>query len=113
MRPPGCGLFGLSHRCDLHDGGAGDVSRGGRATSGRSRFNAGLRPLASKRDVALVCFLDRAAARAYVDSTQIEQALSNLVMNAIRAISEGGTVRVQVATAHRVPPDLMNGPGAQ
>ena len=72
-----------------------------------------LRPLASKRNVALVCLPARAAAKAYVDPTQIEQALGNLVMNAIQAIAQGGTVRVAVGTVHRPHPELMTGPAAQ
>lgn len=64
-----------------------------------------LRPLASKRNVELILLPCRTEAVAAVDSTQIEQALSNLVMNAIQAIPSGGVVHVEVDTAHRSPPE--------
>ena len=63
-----------------------------------------LSPLAGKRNVELFFSPGRTAAMASVDSTQIEQALSNLVMNAIQAIPDGGTVHVEVDTAHRPSP---------
>ena len=68
-----------------------------------------LRPLAAKRSVELVLLSSRSAAVASVDSTQIEQALSNLVMNALQAIVQGGTVRVGVDLAPRSPPDDVSG----
>lgn len=69
-----------------------------------------LRPLASKCSVELVLLSSRTAAVASVDSTQIEQALSNLVMNAIQAIVKGGTVRVGVDLTPRSPPEDLSGP---
>ena len=69
-----------------------------------------LRPLAGKRSVELVLLSGGTAAAAAVDSTQIEQALSNLVMNAIQAIPDGGTVRVGVDTVSRPMPEDGSGP---
>jgi len=40
---------------------------------------------------------------------QIEQALGNLVMNAIQAIAEGGQVRVAVHKAHKASPAEVGG----
>lgn len=54
-----------------------------------------LAPLAKKRGVQLTCEGD-AAITARLDASQIQQALANLVMNAIQASRAGGTVEVRV-----------------
>ncbi len=63
-----------------------------------------LRPLATKRQVVLVLHPDSIAATAEVDATQIEQALSNLVLNAIQAMAAAGTVSVLIGSSHRAAP---------
>ena len=68
-----------------------------------------LRPLAAKRQVELILEVNSVPATAPFDAMQIEQALGNLVMNAIQAIAEGGYVRVAVLTAHKVAPAEVGG----
>ncbi len=60
-----------------------------------------LRPLAAKRQVELTLDPNSVPATALFDAMQIEQALGNLVMNAIQAIAERGHVRVAVHIAHK------------
>lgn len=55
-----------------------------------------LASLARKRDVTLDVRLTEEALVARVDGSQIQQALTNLVMNAIQASDSGGTVMVTV-----------------
>lgn len=63
-----------------------------------------LRPLAAKRQVDLHIDPRSMDAAAFIDATQIEQALSNLVMNAIQAIPERGTVSVRLDMTLMTPP---------
>ena len=68
-----------------------------------------LRPLAGRQRVELA--LDEAAlGEAWVDAAQIEQALTNLVVNAIQAMPEGGKVTVRVEREHARPPSDHGGP---
>lgn len=60
-----------------------------------------LRPFAQKRQVSLIVDAKPAEASAPIDATQIEQALSNLVMNAVQAIRERGTVHIGVQKVRR------------
>jgi two-component system, NtrC family, sensor kinase len=65
-----------------------------------------LRPLSEKQRVALVVDpvapnLDTTAA---VDASQLEQVVTNLVMNAIQAMPEGGSVNVSVSRESARPP---------
>jgi two-component system, NtrC family, sensor kinase len=65
-----------------------------------------LRPLSEKQRVALV--VDPVAANmdatAEVDPAQLEQVITNLVMNAIQAMPHGGTVNVNVRRESARPP---------
>ena len=63
-----------------------------------------LRPLAERQHVELV--LDKGASprEAWVDVAQIEQALTNLIVNAVQAMADGGKVTVQVARERAQPP---------
>jgi signal transduction histidine kinase len=62
-----------------------------------------LEPLASRRGVKLECVAPGEPVRAVVDAGQIQQALLNLIVNAVHASSRGGAVRVELA-AHTGPP---------
>jgi two-component system NtrC family sensor kinase len=79
-----------------------------------------LRPFADRKRVALKIEPSQGACVAGVDYNQIQQALSNLVVNAIQAMPDGGEVRVQVRpqpdggvslsvrdTGKGIPPELL------
>jgi signal transduction histidine kinase len=62
-----------------------------------------LEPLAARRGVKLECHAPLAPVRAEVDPSQIQQALLNLIVNAVHASPRGAAVRVELA-AHSGPP---------
>jgi signal transduction histidine kinase len=68
-----------------------------------------LGPLADKRSVALVLAPGQTDASASVDGGQIQQVITNLVMNAIQAIPSGGTVEIEVGRERGTPPAGMDG----
>ncbi|HSO37613.1 MAG TPA: HAMP domain-containing sensor histidine kinase, partial [Labilithrix sp.] len=63
-----------------------------------------LTPLARKRGVVLSLDGGEGAAMLDVDAGQIEQVLSNLVVNGVDAISEGGEVVVRIRAEAATPP---------
>jgi len=68
-----------------------------------------LRPLAKKNHVRLDVAAESQGAFANVDSAGIQQALANLVVNAIHAMPEGGVV--DISTAHEDRPADSEHPG--
>lgn len=71
-----------------------------------------LKPLASRRQVELsFAALDRGTAE--VDAFQSQQALTNVVMNAIQASPPNGSVRVELARASAHPPDDPDEPESE
>ncbi len=62
-----------------------------------------LRPLAERQRVELVLVRD-GSRQASIDAAQIEQALTNLVVNAIQAMPDGGKVTVHVGRERVRPP---------
>ncbi|MFT3766155.1 MAG: ATP-binding protein [Minicystis sp.] len=71
-----------------------------------------LRPIAEKRRVDLVFEDHEDGARAEIDAGQIQQALTNLVMNGIQAMSAGGRLTVSLARERSQPPPAHGGPEA-
>jgi two-component system, NtrC family, sensor kinase len=69
-----------------------------------------LRPLAQKQRVELALDESGATCETNVDSAQIEQALTNLVVNAIQAMSGPGEVTVRVRRERKRPPVDHGGP---
>jgi signal transduction histidine kinase len=67
-----------------------------------------LRPLAKKRAVDLRVTSDDEAT-AEVELDQIQQVVTNLVMNGIQAIPDGGTVDVEITTERSTPPADVGG----
>jgi signal transduction histidine kinase len=68
-----------------------------------------LRHLAEKRAVRLT-LEERAGLVAQVDAGQLNQALTNLVMNAVQAMPGGGEVKVTLEVAKETPPPDVGGP---
>jgi signal transduction histidine kinase len=72
-----------------------------------------LRPMAGKRKVDLVLRESDGSVEAEVDAGQIQQALTNLVVNGIQATDGGGQVTVSVGRRKLTPPPGVEGtPGA-
>ena len=67
-----------------------------------------LQTLAEKRSVTLAMETTTDPASAQVDASQIQQVLTNIVVNAIQAMSKGGTVTISLRPSSAQPP-----PGAQ
>ncbi len=63
-----------------------------------------LEPLAGKKRISLVVSGADQAARTKADPSQIEQVLTNLIVNAVQASPERTRVEVEVGRAHAVPP---------
>jgi two-component system NtrC family sensor kinase len=69
-----------------------------------------LEPLASKRNVA-ICFEGGGApVVAEVDSNQLQQALTNLIVNGMQAVSKGGRLMVRLGVERTQPPADHGGP---
>jgi len=68
-----------------------------------------LGPLAEKRGVQLRCVGDGADACVRADRNQLQQAITNLVVNAIQASPRGGVVVLEVARRRAVPPRDVEG----
>lgn len=69
-----------------------------------------LRPIADKQQIELELEATEVAAEARVDSSQIKQVLSNLVVNAIQASDPGKKIRVWLHGTQATPPEDV-GPG--
>ncbi|NMO21838.1 HAMP domain-containing protein [Pyxidicoccus fallax] len=67
-----------------------------------------LRPMASKKSIALEQEVP-AGLTLEVDGGQVQQVLTNLVMNALQAMKRPGTVRVRTAEVRVVPPEGVGG----
>ena len=63
-----------------------------------------LATLASKKRIALRLEAETSAAPVTADPTQVQQALTNLIVNAIQASADGGTVDVVLRAARGRPP---------
>lgn len=64
-----------------------------------------LTSIAQKQNVSVKLPDDRPAATAMVDTAQIQQVLTNLIVNAIHAMPDGGEVRIAIETEAAVPPE--------
>jgi two-component system NtrC family sensor kinase len=68
-----------------------------------------LRPMSQKRGVALLLDEAEPGLQAEVDAGQVQQALANLVVNGVQAMSGGGKVTVSLALARVCPPPEIGG----
>ncbi|HWN81920.1 MAG TPA: HAMP domain-containing sensor histidine kinase, partial [Candidatus Udaeobacter sp.] len=71
-----------------------------------------LTPLAAKRGTEIQ-FKAQEKARIQIDSQQIQQALANLLMNAIQAMPDGGTIQVALGKRWVTPPADHGGTGGE
>ncbi|QDT51588.1 Sporulation kinase E [Symmachiella dynata] len=67
-----------------------------------------LRPYADKAHVALEVEADSEAFPAHVDAGQIQQVITNLVMNAVQSMDDAGRVDVRLAATNAQPPEDVN-----
>jgi two-component system, NtrC family, sensor kinase len=72
-----------------------------------------LGPLAEKREVALKLVEGQSRSVTVANRNLIDQALANLVVNAIQASREGGAVRIEIDAKKAVPPADIGGPESQ
>jgi signal transduction histidine kinase len=70
-----------------------------------------LAPLAARRGVRVACAGPEAPVRARVDAGQIQQALANLVMNAVQASPRDAEVSVRVSAREIATPPAVRPPG--
>lgn len=70
-----------------------------------------LTPLAAKRGIEIQ--LKAQEARLQFDSQQIQQALANLIMNAIQAMPNGGTIQISLGKRWVTPPADHGGAGGE
>ncbi len=70
-----------------------------------------LRPLAARRNIILA-FEASGPVNLHVDAGQIQQALTNLVVNGLQAMKRPGTLRVSLGSARALPPSDPGGPEA-
>ncbi|MDI1445969.1 HAMP domain-containing sensor histidine kinase [Polyangium sp. 6x1] len=68
-----------------------------------------LQPLADKRSVSIEIVAGEVPVEAGADGEQIQQAVTNLVVNGIQAMKEGGALRVKVHEERVVPPGDVGG----
>jgi signal transduction histidine kinase len=72
-----------------------------------------LSPMAHPRGVRIECADDAGPVAASIDGSQVQQVLSNLVVNAIQASTGGGRVVVDWAVRRARPPADVGGPAAE
>jgi signal transduction histidine kinase len=72
-----------------------------------------LTPLATKKHVRLLATEQVPGTRAFIDPDQLQQVLTNLVVNAIQAMAHPGTVELSVANVRAQPPADHGGPEAE
>ncbi len=68
-----------------------------------------MRPMARQRKVSLAYAGDRFPDKIRLDSMQIQQVMSNLIMNAIHAMPNGGVITVSAARRRVTPPPDFGG----
>jgi signal transduction histidine kinase len=68
-----------------------------------------LQPLADKRSVSIEVVTGEAPVEADVDAEQVQQAVTNLVVNGIHAMRTGGRLRMTSRTERVVPPSDVGG----
>ncbi len=72
-----------------------------------------LQPLANKKNITIETRLPDVPAEARFDVGQIQQVLTNLIVNGTQAMSEGGTIQVELDVVHRLPPAVEENLGEE
>lgn len=72
-----------------------------------------LKPLAARKEVALLATEHQPGIRAYIDPDQLQQVLTNLLVNALQATDGPGTVETSVAVVLAEPPADLGGPESE
>jgi signal transduction histidine kinase len=75
-----------------------------------SRATQLLQPIAERNHVTTAVTIAAPAPAASVDAAQVEQAVTNLVVNAIQASQDGAAVDIEVEGCHAQPPADVGGP---
>ncbi|HEX8434825.1 sensor histidine kinase [Archangium sp.] len=70
-----------------------------------------LQPMAARRGITLTCDAT-GPVNLEVDAGQLQQALTNLVVNGLQAMKRPGTLRVRLGRARALPPTELGGPEA-
>jgi signal transduction histidine kinase len=71
-----------------------------------------LRPMAARRNIVLSCEAS-GPVDLEVDAGQLQQALTNLIVNGLQAMKRPGMLRVRVGRARALPPTELGGPEAE
>ncbi|PTL81198.1 sensor histidine kinase [Vitiosangium sp. GDMCC 1.1324] len=71
-----------------------------------------LQPMAARRNIVLATEAP-GPMNLEVDAGQLQQAITNLVVNGIQAMKRPGTLRVRLGRAHALPPVELGGPEAE
>ncbi len=71
-----------------------------------------LQPMASRRNIQLTHEAP-GEVMLEVDAGQLQQALTNLVVNGLQAMKRPGTLRVRLSHARALPPEALEGPEAE
>jgi two-component system NtrC family sensor kinase len=72
-----------------------------------------LAPLAARKQISLLLHEDEPGICAFVDPDQVQQVLTNLLVNAIQALDGPGTVESRVSLVNAEPPADIAGPATE
>jgi signal transduction histidine kinase len=71
-----------------------------------------LQPMAARRNIVLACEAP-GPLHLQVDAGQLQQALTNLIVNGLQSMKRPGTLRVKLGRSRALPPTELGGPEAE